>query len=161
MQATALTPATDCRSFWFFDTLVRVRVAATDGNEGVSILEHLAPPGNSAPTHVHDDEDEIFHILEGSIRFRLADKESVLGKGDTAIAPRGVPHTYRVESADGARWLTVTCNKSFEQFVRATSRPAGRDALPPPAAPPSAEAMNEIRAIANRHGIEFVGPPLS
>ena len=44
--------------------------------------------------------------------------------GAIVLAPKGVPHTYRVESPQGGRCLTVTVHGDFERFVRAMSRPA-------------------------------------
>ena len=76
------------------------------------------------------------------------------------LAPKGVPHTYRVESAQGGRCLTVSVGGDFERFVREMSRPAERPELPKPAGLPSADALQALRAAAARYGIEFVGPPL-
>jgi hypothetical protein len=71
-----------------------------------------------------------------------------------------VPHTYRVESHEGARWLVITRRGDFERFVRALSRPAERSGLPPAQGPPMAEQADALVAAAREHGIEFVGPPL-
>jgi hypothetical protein len=72
-----------------------------------------------------------------------------------------VPHTYRVESESGGRWLTITARADFEAFVRAAGRPAVGQALPPPAGPPSADAVAALAAIAQQFGIDLVGPPLT
>jgi hypothetical protein len=74
--------------------------------------------------------------------------------------PKGVPHTYRVESAQGGRCLTVTVRGDFERFVRAMSRPAERPELPKPAGLPSGDSLQALKATAAKYGIEFVGPPL-
>jgi len=54
-----------------------------------------------------------------------------LGAGETLLAPKGVPHTYRVESREGARWPVITRRGDFERFVHALSRPAERSRRPP------------------------------
>ena len=100
------------------------------------------------------------HVLEGEFRVRVKDQEHRLGAGDVLLAPKGVPHTYRVESAQGGRALTITARGDFERFVRAVSRPAERAELPEPAGPPSADAVAGLKAAAAKCGIEFVGPPL-
>lgn len=146
---------------WFLDTLVTIRVAAAEGTDGLSVLEHHAPYGDSPPLHIHHTEDEVFHVLEGEMRFRVGDGEQRGGAGAILLAPKGVPHTYRVESPHGARWITVTAHQDFEQFVRALGRPAERDELPPPSGPPSPAAVQALAATARRFGIELVGPPLS
>jgi quercetin dioxygenase-like cupin family protein len=149
------------RRLWFLNTLVHIRVAEADGKDGLSVLEHRAPLGDSPPLHIHHTEDEVFHVLEGELRLRVADEERRCPRGTILLAPKGVPHTYRVESPAGARWVTVTARGDFERFVRALGRPAERDDLPPPAGPPSPEAAEALAQVARRHGIELVGPPLA
>jgi quercetin dioxygenase-like cupin family protein len=146
---------------WFLNTLVTVRIAAGDGANGMSVLEHLAPVGDSPPLHVHRTEDEIFHVISGELRCVIGEKEIGLSAGETVQAPMGVPHTYAVVSSAGARWLTVTCRGDFERLVRSFSRPAERDALPSPAEPPSAEQAAALAAACLANSIELVGPPLA
>jgi len=100
------------------------------------------------------------HVLEGEFRVKVKDQEHQLGAGDVLLAPKGAPHTYRVESVQGGRCLTITARGAFERFVRAVSRPEERPELPEPAGPPSADAIQALRASAAKHGIELVGPPL-
>jgi hypothetical protein len=50
----------------FLDTLVCVRVSFRDGSDRTSVLEHVARRADSPPLHLHVNEDEIFHILEGN-----------------------------------------------------------------------------------------------
>jgi quercetin dioxygenase-like cupin family protein len=148
------------KGIWFLSTLVYIRVAQAEGNDGLSVIEHRVPYGDSPPLHIHHFEDEIFHVLEGEIRFQVGDKVQSVGPGAILLAPKGIPHTYRVESRSGGRWLTVTAHGDFEQFVRAMGREAERDELPPQDGPPSPEAIQQLTAEARRFRIEVVGPPL-
>lgn len=148
------------RHLWFLDTEVTIRVSHLDGSDGISVLEHSAPFGNSPPLHVHHSEDEIFHVLEGEMLFRVAGQDVHAHTGYTLLAPKGTPHTYRVASADGARWLTIIRGGGFEGLVRSCSRPAQRSGLPDPSGPPSPEQIEALAAECMRHGIELVGPPL-
>lgn len=52
----------------------------------------------SGPTylHTHLSDDEVWHVLEGSLRFRFLDGEIEACAGTTVFVPAGVPHTYRV-----------------------------------------------------------------
>lgn len=146
---------------WFLDTLVRIQVSERHGSDGMSVLEHRAALGDSPPLHLHQTEDEIFYVIEGEIRFQLGGEESRLGPGESLLTPKGVPHTYRIESPGGARWLTVTRRGDFERFVRALGRVAEREELPVPAGAPSPEAVQTLVRVAQAHGIELVGPPLA
>jgi quercetin dioxygenase-like cupin family protein len=145
---------------WFLDSLVTIRVSTMESPDGISVLEHRMPHGSSPPFHLHRTEDELFHILEGEYRLKIQDQEQRAGPGDIVLIPKGVPHTYRVESPQGGRCLTVTVRGDFERFVCAMSRPAERPELPKPAGLPTNEALQALRATAASYGIEFVGPPL-
>lgn len=146
------------KDLWFLNTLVSIRVPHEEGADGVSVLESRAPRGDSPPLHVHE-EDEIFHVLEGEMVIRVGSADHHARAGQTMLAPKGVPHTYRVES-DEARWLVVTARGDFERFVRSFSRPAVRSELPEQAGPPSPQEQEALASEAGKHGIRLVGPPL-
>ena len=42
--------------------------------------------------HHHEDEDELFLVVEGRMRMRLREGDIVLGPGEFLIVPRGVDH---------------------------------------------------------------------
>src|SRR5436190_10252835 len=139
---------------WFQDSLVTIRVSMADGQDGISVLEHRVPHGFSPPLHLHRAEDEVLHVLEGEFRVKVKDQEQRLVAGDVLLTPKGVPHTYRVESVPEGRCLTITVRGDFERFVRAVSRPAERPELPELAGPPSADAIRALNAAAANHGSE-------
>lgn len=144
---------------WFADTLITFPVSHADGRDGISVMESLARRGDSPPYHVHRSEDEVFHLLEGELVLCVDGTLRSLHAGETLLAPKGVPHTYRVVS-DRARWLVVTRNGDFERFVRDASRPAGTNDLPPQSGPPTPEQAAAFAELALRYEIELIGPPL-
>jgi quercetin dioxygenase-like cupin family protein len=145
---------------WFLDTLVTVHVPCDAGADRISVLESRARRNDSPPLHVHHTEDEAFHVLEGTLRLRVDGRDHEARAGECLLAPRGVPHTYCVES-DEARWVTVTVGGEFEGLVRDLGRPADRPELPAPSGPPSPEAQQALAEACARHSIELVGPPLA
>ncbi|OHV89489.1 cupin domain-containing protein [Mesorhizobium sp. ORS 3428] len=145
---------------WFNNTLVAIQVSSTDGEDGICVIEHRLPYGDSPPLHVHRNEDEVFHILEGQMRFLIDGRERIVGAGETIIAPKGLPHRYRVESPAGAHTLTVTRGADFETMVRQASRPAEKPDLPPPAEP-TPEMIAALTRICAESGIDIVGAPLN
>ena len=46
------------------------------------------------------------YVLEGQIRFRVGDDGFVVGPGAWVWQPRGIPHSFRVES-ESARALVI------------------------------------------------------
>ncbi|CAN5329937.1 cupin domain-containing protein [soil metagenome] len=61
-----------------------------------TLIEENNAPGVGIPPHVHDNEDEIFRVIEGELEVTVGGDTTILKAGDTAFAPRGVPHTWRV-----------------------------------------------------------------
>jgi quercetin dioxygenase-like cupin family protein len=140
---------------WFIDGLAYIRVSGEETDGRYSVLEILGPEGDMPPLHVHHEEDEVFHVLDGEVTFFLPGAEVSLATGDTFRAPRGVPHTYRVESGS-ARWLVFCAPARFDDFVQAVSEPAPAEELPPRGRPFDPEAF---AAAAAERGIELLGPP--
>jgi quercetin dioxygenase-like cupin family protein len=56
--------------------------------------------------HVHYADDEAWHVLEGTLTFRLRDKQVEAPAGTTVFVPAGVPHDY-FESQGPARYLII------------------------------------------------------
>ncbi|HEY7269307.1 MAG TPA: cupin domain-containing protein [Dehalococcoidia bacterium] len=67
--------------------------------------------GYVAPLHVHHGDDEAWHVLAGSMRFRLGDREVVAVAGTTVMAPAGLPHTFGNAGPGAARYLIVTSTR--------------------------------------------------
>lgn len=52
----------------------------------------VAKVKGSLAWHSHDGEDELFYILDGSLRIEMEDRTVVLDRGDVFIVPKGVRH---------------------------------------------------------------------
>lgn len=78
---------------------------------------HLAPSsllmhaefgqGSFVPTHIHDTQDEILHILEGVLEFELEGETIRAGVGDTVSLPKGIAHSLHNRSDALTRALVV------------------------------------------------------
>ena len=56
--------------------------------------------------HIHYADDEAWHVLEGTLRFRFANKEVDVTAGTTVFVPAGVPHDYRALGED-TRYIII------------------------------------------------------
>ena len=160
LVSTITAGTAEAPHLWFGNSRVAIRVASIDGADGLSVIEHWMPHGDSPPLHIHRAEDELFHILEGRLRFRVGVREFEAGPGETLLAPKGVAHHYRVVSPEGAHCLTVTRGADFETMVRSVSRPATGEGLPDHVVPDAAMIGALTRACA-ANGIDIIGPPLA
>ncbi|RDI54861.1 cupin domain-containing protein [Microvirga subterranea] len=148
-------------ALWFGNTLVKILLSSSHGRDGTAVIEHRMPHGDSPPMHVHRNEDEIFHIIEGKMRFQVGQEQIVVGAGETVVAPKGIPHTFRVESADGVRCLTVTKGPDFEGLIRMAGRPVTVEELPPAMGAPTPEMIEALIKACQTNNIDVVGAPLS
>jgi mannose-6-phosphate isomerase-like protein (cupin superfamily) len=83
----------------------------------LTVWEELAPLLDT-PLHVHEHEDELFHILEGEHVFECGGHRFDVGPGDFLALPRGVPHAHRRVVAGAGRFLVMTCPGGFDGFFR-------------------------------------------
>ena len=150
-----MSTTTTTEAIWFIDTLARVLLDGEASGGRIAIVESTARGGDMPPLHVHRREDEVFYVLEGRVSLHLPDGSLELGPGESAFAPRDVPHVYRVES-ETARWLAIATPAGFDSFVREVGEPALEDVLPPEGRTHDPARIAEIGA---RHGIEVLGPP--
>ncbi|HWD64181.1 MAG TPA: cupin domain-containing protein [Solirubrobacteraceae bacterium] len=134
---------------------VKLAVEAADGAR-VSAAEFLMPPHFGPPLHVHHAEDELLQILEGSVRVVCGAIDEVLGAGGFAYLPRGVPHTFWVQSDQGARMLSIFTPGGVERMFVESGVPTKTAHLPDgEGAQPGA-----LDAVMARYDVEFVGSPL-
>jgi mannose-6-phosphate isomerase-like protein (cupin superfamily) len=57
------------------------------------VVREWTEPGPSY-LHIHRADDEAWHVLEGSLRFRFIDGTVDAGAGTTVFVPAGLAHTY-------------------------------------------------------------------
>ena len=72
---------------------------------GKSFEIHEWRGSGPATLHVHHSDDEAWHVLEGNLIFRYADRSQTAGPGTTVFVPAGVAHTYTAGS--DSRYLIV------------------------------------------------------
>ena len=66
---------------------------------GSAIVFEVLSFGDPAPERLRASDDTLLRVIDGLVRLTLGGAERLLGTGDEAIVPAGVPH--RVESAGG------------------------------------------------------------
>ena len=139
---------------WWLGMLAVIKATAADTGGQMAIVEVTTPPGFAAPLHVHHREDEGFWLLEGDATFEVGGATIEAHAGDYVFGPRDIPHRYTVGSA-GCRMLFLMTPGGFEDFVLATSEPAGSRTLPPPS--DEEPDFERLAAIAKAHGVELLG----
>ena len=132
------------------DVVVRATGEETDGQ--YDMVEVTIPPGPGiTPLHVHHDNDEAMHVIEGEVTVKLGEERHVLEAGGYVMAPRGLPHTYRNSGTDPARVLFIYTPGNHWQYLKEAGERG----------PVEDESdVEELLPILEDYGIEMVGPPL-
>ena len=102
------------------------------GPESDFVIVEWTDPGRSesdwiAPLHVHHEDDEAWHVLEGALRFRLGEETFEVGAGGGVLAPKGTPHAYgNARRGQMARYLLVMTPK-IRALIQALHEPGAED----------------------------------
>jgi quercetin dioxygenase-like cupin family protein len=121
----------------------------TDG--AYSIFESTEASGSGAGLHRHPPFQETFIVLDGQFNFRAAGEQHTMGPGEMLVIPRGAPHGFTCTSPEPGRLLTIsTPARVFEASIDEVCR-ANVDT-----GTASGGAATDMRAIAARHGLEFL-----
>lgn len=126
------------------DIQTHVLVGSDTDNQIVEWVDNVVP-GTGIPPHVHTKEDEIFRVITGEIELMVGDTKTVLKSGDTAFAPKGIPHAWTVVGTEKAKMITTAFPAGIElMFQELAALPEG---------PPD---FAQVAEICGRHGIEFL-----
>lgn len=82
-------------------------VKADPSTMGLLLVEHAVPPGYFVPPHVHETEDEVFHVISGTLTFTTDAGEARGGPGASMILPAGLRHGFRNEGPAPVQCLVM------------------------------------------------------
>lgn len=71
--------------------------------------------------HIHQSDDEAWHVLEGQLRFKFLDREIDATAGTTVFVPAGLAHTY--QAVEPSRYLIILTPKIDRLIARLLDRP--------------------------------------
>ena len=56
--------------------------------------------------HSHEDEDELFQVIRGTLYMQFKDRTEVIKEGELIVVPRGVPHCPSTRGGEEV-WLLL------------------------------------------------------
>src|SRR5215831_14363454 len=71
--------------------------------------------------HVHYEDDEAWHVLEGALTFRFKDRTIEAPAGTTVFVPAGTPHTYSANAS--AHYLVILTPRLNELILELHQAP--------------------------------------
>lgn len=142
-------------SVWSLGGRFTTKVTDAEVEGRFALVEALAFRTTEPPLHIHHREDEAWYVLDGKMTFHVGEEVLEADGGSFVFAPRGIPHDFTVD-IEPTRVLVFASPAGFERFARELGEPAKSDAPPAGLALPAPEVLGPV---AERYGIEVVGPP--
>ncbi len=111
-----------------------------------AVVEHPISPGIIVEPHVHQHEDELSYVLEGTVWARVGDQEVEAAAGSYVWKPRNVLHTFWNPGPEPARLLETISPAGFEVFFEELAT------LLQHSPPPDDE---DVYGLCDRYGLSF------
>jgi quercetin dioxygenase-like cupin family protein len=86
----------------------RFLINGADTNGSYSALQFESPKDAGPPPHTHDEAEEHFLVLEGSLQFEVDGKVFVAEPGDFVHVPRRTTHSFTVVSSSAKVFASFT-----------------------------------------------------
>lgn len=116
---------------WFYGNLFVIKAGGPGMRGRFSLIDCTSPAGFEPGTHTHEDEDEAFYVLDGTLQGQCAGADWTASAGDFVFIPRDTPHNFIVTGQTPARYLLINTPPGFAREV-AQAPPARALTLPPP-----------------------------
>ena len=100
-------------------------VEGKDSNGKLAIIHYTSSPGHEPPPHLHEDEDEIFYILEGELDVYCGSDTLHAQAGECLVLPFGKPHAWIIRSPR-LQALIVTTPARLDRIFREMQEPYRR-----------------------------------
>lgn len=129
------------------------KVSSKDTAGDLLIYDTIRHEKGGPAYHVHHRQDEWFYVIKGAFLVKVADETFTLSPGDSAFAPRTVPHTF-AKTGEGEGQMLVIFQPAglMEDFFKQMSKLG-------PSVPKNQEQT--LQKLWRTHGMEIVGPPLT
>jgi quercetin dioxygenase-like cupin family protein len=131
------------------DLKVCIEPSATQGR--ATLIETSDAPGFGPPMHRHENETEVFHVLQGRYLFEVDGRRQILKAGETLTALVGTTHRF-VNIDDETSRMLVLISPGFDAAgFFSQLRDVMENGIPDPAT---------LARLGATWQIEFLGPPL-
>lgn len=121
------------------------KILGSDTNNQIVEWVDNVTPGVGIPPHIHTKEDEIFRVVKGQVEIMVDGKTTILNAGDTAFAPKNVPHSWKVVGTKKAKMITSAFPAGIEHMFKELAKL--------PDGPPDFKKVSEI---CEKQGIRFI-----
>jgi len=133
------------------------KISSKDSNGELLLYDTYRHEKGGPGLHYHQDQDEWFYVVSGEFIIKVGDETFTLKAGDSAFAPRRIPHAF-AKINDGPAQMLVAFQPAgkMEDFFKEMAKLG--PAVPGAGGPQQQERLKKLW---HDHGMELVGPPLA
>jgi quercetin dioxygenase-like cupin family protein len=111
------------QTLWSMGERMTLKATRALTNYAFTVIENLVMPGSEPPSHIHQNEDEAYYILEGEMQVIIGKDTFHVKPGSFVFLPRRVPHHCKVLGGSPARFLVFFTISAIEGFFIEMSDP--------------------------------------
>jgi quercetin dioxygenase-like cupin family protein len=131
---------------------IDLKISGRDTKGALCVYDTTRLSKGGPALHRHQAQDEWFYVIRGEFIVRVGDDTFNLHPGDSAFAPRKVPHAYAmISEGEGQILLLFQPAGSMEDFFLQLRRMEKE-------IPQNQQAA--LKRLFEEHGMEVMGPPL-
>jgi mannose-6-phosphate isomerase-like protein (cupin superfamily) len=130
---------------WVLGMQVKILCTGAESNGTLTVAEIIAPPGQGPPAHLHVEQDEVFHVLEGRFEFLMGDRTVVAEAGATVHVPKQTMHYFKNVGPETGRVIDYHTPAGMEHFFNECAEPTQQVKLTP----------QQIAALCEKHGMKL------
>jgi quercetin dioxygenase-like cupin family protein len=129
-----------------------LKVSSRDTGGDLCIYDTFRESKGGPALHRHHFQDEWFYVIRGEFIVQVGDDTLSLQPGDSAFAPRKIPHAFaKISDGEGQMLVLFQPAGSMEDFFKQMSK-IGKEI------PKNQEI--DLKQLWADHGMEILGPPL-
>jgi quercetin dioxygenase-like cupin family protein len=142
------------QALWMLNGLYEVKATSEETGGELTAMEITVPEGSGPPPHKHSGGEAVY-VIEGRLRYHVADKTYEAGPGAFFYLPAGVLEYF--EPVGGpARVLAIYTPGGIDKFFAEAGEPARAREIPPASdTPPDVERLTAIGA---KYGLDLRPP---
>lgn len=127
------------------------KVSGKDTDGDLCIYDTLRQEKGGPALHLHHNQDEWFYVIKGEFIAKIGEDLLHLTAGDSAFAPRKIPHAFaKISEGEGQMLILFQPAGSMEDYFKQVSNLGG-------SIQDQAHGSSDLM---KTHGMEVVGPPL-
>ncbi|MEO8769885.1 MAG: cupin domain-containing protein [Ferruginibacter sp.] len=128
------------------------KVSAKDTGGALCIYDTRRQQKGGPALHIHHNQDEWFYVIKGEFIVKVGEDTFNLKEGDSAFAPRTIPHAFaKINEGEAQVMILFQPAGLMEDFFKQMSLLGSN-------IPKNQEET--LKKLWATHGMEIVGPPL-